>query len=220
MPKPGSQMRNILLLVLVALLALSFADTLSAQEEKNQEEIQKEEASETKKKEPSFPPPFCNFTISFPQEPDIQKICDKKNKARINCFEQARYTYTYTDGSKIDVRAICNRMTQDIYDHYSERVMDMTVKAMINRALMDHYETSYRAETNYKQAALVGEGKRNRKPTIFIAQLWIGQQSSLSVEAEMSNEKNKLADEVFSKLLKSIHYRKPIEDEGDSENKN
>lgn len=214
MPKHGNPMRSVFLLFFAVVLTHSLALPLYAQEKSEKQEDAKTE--ETEKKEPSFPPPFCNFTISFPQEPDIQKICDKKNKTRINCFEQARYTYTYTDGSKIDVRAICNRMSKDIYDHYSERVMDMTVKAMINRALMDHYETSYRAENYYKQAALVGEGKRNKKPAIFIAQLWIGQHSSLSVEAEMVNEKNQFADDAFGKILKSIHYRDPS---ADSENK-
>ncbi len=85
--------------------------------------------------------------------------------------------------------------------------MKATLRAMTKKSVIKEFETSYREEDGYKQAGLVGEGKVGRTPTIYIAQLWIGENSAFSVESELIGQINDGADGLFSSVLRSIRFK-------------
>lgn len=152
-----------------------------------------------------YSPPPCEFSVAFPGEPYKTQQCEDPNK-KDTCFEKISYTQVYQLSSTVNFRVICNPIGADVIETYSGAVMEKTLQAMTKDSVIQTYETSFREEKEYKQAGLVGEGKVGRLPTIYIAQLWIGKASALSVEAEMIGETTKEADALFSDVLRSIHY--------------
>lgn len=158
----------------------------------------------------TYSPAPCEFEVTFPAPPLETKRCDQNLK---NCYDQASFSEHYSTTSRVVVRALCNAVSADSLAHYDEAVMRSTVSAMARAKGIKHSENSYRTEGLYKQAGLVGQGTSGDAPRIFIAQLWIGETSSLAIEAELVGENNDEADALFSEILKSVQVKagEPIE---------
>lgn len=168
----------------------------------------------------TYSPEFCEFAVTFPDEPYKTRRCD--DEAETKCYDQISYTQVFEMSSTVNFRVICNPVGESVRQSYDGDVMQATLRAMTDRSVVKTFETSFREEETYKQAGLVGEGKVGRTPTIYIAQLWIGSASALSVEAELIGEPSDAADQLFSEILKSVGFvdksEKPAEEtEGEEE---
>jgi hypothetical protein len=161
-------------------------------------------AQETVKGPVTYSPEYCEFAVTFPEEPHSQRRCEDDSEEK--CYDLISYTQVHEMSSTVSVRVICNPATEELFEKYSGEVMEATVKAMTEKTVVKTFDTSFREEEGYKQAGLVGEGKVGVTPTIYIAQLWIGKKSILSVEAEMTGEASEESDKLFSSILQSVHY--------------
>lgn len=169
-------------------------------------------------KEPStYSPEFCEFSITFPDTPYKTSRCEDGDENR--CYDQMSYTQVFDLSSTVNFRVICNEVGEDVRKSYDGEVMQATLRAMTDKSVVKTFETSFREEEKYKQAGLVGEGKVGRTPTIYIAQLWIGDTSAFSVEAEIIGAAGEEADTLFSDILRSVQYapEKPAADDSDDE---
>ncbi|MGB4106918.1 MAG: hypothetical protein WBK55_03885 [Alphaproteobacteria bacterium] len=152
----------------------------------------------------TYSPPTCDFSVTFPSSPYTTRKCDDADNKK--CYDMVSYTKVYDMESTVNFRIICNPIDESVYTQYSAEVMEATLRAMTNRSVVKTYDTSFRTEDGYKQAGLVGEGQSGTLSTIYIAQLWIGHASALSVEAEMIGGEHDDADKLLSEILKSVHY--------------
>ncbi len=172
-------------------------------------------ASYAQAAETEYSPEMCEFTITFPEEPYTSRRCDEEGTGK--CYDLVSYTKVYDMNATVNFRVICNPIADSIYDQYDESVMKATLKAMTKRSVVDTFSSSYREEDNYKQAGLVGEGLAGKTSTIYIAQLWIGHESALSVEAELIGEQNDSADVLFKDILQTVSFVGSDKDSGDEE---
>lgn len=153
--------------------------------------------------EPStYSPDFCEFTATFPEEPYTSRKCEDDTENR--CYDLVSYTQVFDLDTTVNFRVICNKISEEVHANYSGQIMEATLKAMTEDTVVKTFNTSFREEENFKQAGLVGEGKVGRTPTIYIAQLWIGKKSALSVQAELIGDSAEAADQLFSDVLRSI----------------
>lgn len=152
----------------------------------------------------TYSPGTCEFAITFPEAPSVKQHCEDGKKDR--CYDLATYTQVYELSSTVSFRVICNPSDEDLFTQYSGKVMEATLRSMTERDIIKTFNTSFREEKQFKQAGLAGEGKVGVTPTIYIAQLWIGHNSILSVEAELIGESSPDADALFSSVLQSVHF--------------
>lgn len=157
----------------------------------------------------TYSPEYCNFNVTFPGEPYTIQRCDEEDKNK--CYDLVSYTQTYDMASTVNFRVICSKVDESLYSTYSTEIMAATLKAMTDHNIIKTYDLTYREdkEDGYKQAGLVGEGKSGQLSTIYIAQLWIGSHSALSVEAELIGDAHPAADKLFSDVLKSVGFKEP-----------
>jgi hypothetical protein len=153
----------------------------------------------------AYAPEHCEFEIQFPEEPLSSHRCDDSTGKR--CYDLVTFTQVYELSATVSFKVICNPIDTGIQEQYSPEVMEATLKAMTEGKMLKSFNSSVREDAAYKQAGLVGEGRVGRTPTIYIAQLWIGQRSALSVEAELIGEADEAADRLYSDILKTIRYR-------------
>lgn len=149
-----------------------------------------------------YSPDFCEFSVTFPTEPYQSRNCQEE--AGNQCYDLVSYTQVFDMLSTVNFRVICNPVNDGVFEEYSPEVMEATLRAMTKNSVVKEFDSSFREEEAYKQAGLVGEGLSGRTPTIYIAQLWIGQKSALSVEAELIGEPREDADQLFSDVLRSV----------------
>ena len=149
-----------------------------------------------------YSPDYCEFTATFPEEPYIARKCDDATEKR--CYNEVSFTQVFDLDTTVNFKVICNKISNEVYETYSGRIMEATLKAMTEGTVVKTFDTTFREEEKYKQAGLVGEGKVGRTPTIYIAQLWIGKKSAMSVQAELIGDSDEDADKLFSDVLRSI----------------
>lgn len=160
-----------------------------------------------------YAPETCEFNTAFPSEPTITKRCNQQLE---ECYEQAAYNHYSDTTHRISVRVICAEIGEDTQARYTKSIMETTVRAMARRKGVAEFELETREDKQYRQTGLVGQGGTAESPRIFIAQLWIGETSSLSVEAELVGENNVVLDQGFRDILQSIGL-KAIEEESTPE---
>jgi hypothetical protein len=199
----------------LALLILAFAIPAYAADEAKPEDKKKTEQSEVEPKdeaaakeetEKGFPysPDYCEFNASFPEEPYKLKQCEDGDQTK--CFEQLSYTQVFELSATVTFRVVCNPSKPELFKQYSPQVMEAALKGMTREHYVKEIDSNYRDGNGYKQAGLVAQGTSGRSDKIYIAQLWIGQQSVMSVEAEMIGEPSDAADALFSSLLAGVQY--------------
>jgi len=172
--------------------------------------IAQEQASST------YSPEFCEFSIEFPSEPYTSRRCEDAAEKR--CYDQVSYTQVFENlSSTVNFRVICNAIDENVIESYSGEVMEATLRAMTKRSVVNTYDTSFREEERYKQAGLVGEGKVGKLSTLYIAQLWIGERSAFTVEAELIGEAAPAPDELFRDVLRSVVLKGEQEQDDDTQ---
>ncbi|MCC6598231.1 MAG: hypothetical protein IT559_05540 [Alphaproteobacteria bacterium] len=208
-------------IIIAAFSALLFVPPVHAQESAQAEAAKSESIAETPVEKPipskplnlPYSPEHCEFEVRFPEAPALSSRCDDDSGKR--CYDLISYTQVYELSSTVSFRVICNPIDAGINKQYNAEVMKATLKAMTQGKLLQSFNSDFREEKGFKQAGLVGEGLVGRTPTIYIAQLWIGQHSALSVEAELIGEANDEADKLYSDILRTVRYTgdKKVSDE-------
>jgi hypothetical protein len=173
-------------------------------EEKPAEEAAAAPAQEKKEDDKSFryAPDFCDFEVTLPETPTNMKKCLPDN----DCFDVSSYTIVYDLQTTVDISVTCNPSTPDAYEQYNEAVMRAALAGMVENKNLSSHEVRFDElkEENAKSAAITGTGTTGRQEKIYTAQLWIGQNSVFTIQAELIGGAHEMADKSFSDILSSI----------------
>lgn len=148
-------------------------------------------------------PDYCDFEITFPEEPHISQKCIEKDA----CFEQYSYTMVYDLQTTVDISAICNPSPAADYDRYKQNVMKAALNGMIDEKGLDDHSLRFDQQKEYRSAGVTGTGKTGAQDKIYSGQLWVGKNSIFTVQAELIGAAHPVADKSFSDILRSIKYK-------------
>ena len=199
-------MRRFWIAASLTLLAMTMVLPALAKDAKKGEpvavEAKEEKPAEKKEEDKSsrFAPDFCDFEITFPEAPMIAKKCVPDG----GCFDVNSYVMVYDLHTTVDVSVTCNPSTPAAYKQYSEGVMKAALAGMVENRNLTSHEVRFEDFEKVKSAALTGVGTTGREEKIYSGQLWIGQNSVFTVQAELVGGEHVLADKSFRDILASI----------------
>lgn len=201
--------QSIITLLWIASLTLAMTAVPALAQEAEQDKASNETTHEEEKtaEEPqgyTYSPDFCEFSATFPSAPYTSRRCEGDDQER--CYDLVSFTQVYEMSATINLRVICNPVDSSVYKDYSREVMAATLRAMTRKTVVEEFNSGFREEDGYKQAGLAGGGTVGRMPMIYIAQMWVGKHSAMTVEAELIGQAHDAADTLFSDILKTIHY--------------
>ncbi|MGN7438898.1 MAG: hypothetical protein ACTHOO_09680 [Alcanivorax sp.] len=153
----------------------------------------------------SYSPEYCDFTAAFPEQPMETHHCETPDDPS-TCFNLLTYTHTFGLSSSVRIELVCNPVTPEMYDHFTAENMQATVRAMTKDSVVEELNVTNRDTDHFRQTTLVASGRQGLDETIYIAQLWIAQNSIMSVEAEMMGEQTTEADHLFANILRNIGH--------------
>lgn len=207
-------MRLLLLLLLFSFpaqaqdAAMDVIDELKAAEKFEQEQkefLENNEAQQEEEKPETsfrFAPDFCDFEITFPEEPYTSRRCPEGVG---KCYQLKGYTMVYDLRTTVDVSVTCVPSSPAQFERYNEPVMKAALTGMIRRAGVEDYDIVYQDEETFRHASLSGQAGSGRQSKLFTAQLWSGQNSLMTVEAKITGSSHPEADATFSEILRSLH---------------
>jgi hypothetical protein len=210
-----NMMKASLLRVLITLITvmLAISSPSFAAEEKKADLAKTEEAAPAAPKPQDLPgyysPDHCDFEITFPEKPYLAQKCLPDGKS---CYNLYSYTMVYDLRTTVDVSVTCNPSTPADFKRYNEAVMKAAMAGMVSERNLDSHSVNFREDKETKSAALSGTGMTGAQPKIYTSQIWIGQNSVFTVQAELIGGEHKEADTVFSEILRSAKLKKnPVE---------
>lgn len=149
-----------------------------------------------------FAPDFCDFEITFPEEPYTSRRCPEgANK----CYQLKGYTMVYDLRTTVDVSVTCVPSNPDNYARYNEAVMKAALDGMMRRKGVEGADIDFKEDENFRHASLSGQAGSGRQGKLFTAQLWSGQNSLMTVEASITGNAHPEADATFTEILRSLH---------------
>ena len=152
-----------------------------------------------------YSPEFCDFEITFPEKPYTSKRCPSGTGQE--CYNIHGFMMVYDLTTTVDVTANCAPSTPENYNRYNEAVVKAALNGMVSRANIKNFTISTQNVEETRQGSLLGTGTHGKQDTIYNAQLWVGQNSILTVEAKLIGADHDKADKVFSYILKSMRLR-------------
>lgn len=202
----SSKLRVYFLLLFFTTIAVTAFFPALAEEKKTDETVVEKPAEDAKKEEPAkdpagrFAPDFCDFEMTFPEAPLATQRCTPTGE----CYTLYSYTMVYDLQTTVDISVNCTPSTPANYKRYTQGVMKAALAGMIENRGLDTYDINFSEEKTTKSAAVSGTGKTGMQGKIYTAQLWVGQNSVFSVQAELIGDAHPQADESFSTILKSL----------------
>lgn len=191
-------------IVLLAMPALA-AEEAKPDAPKTQEVATEAAPPETPTENPGrLAPDFCDFEITFPEKPYLAQKCLPDGS---KCYNLHSYTMVYDLQTTVDVSVTCNPSNPAEFKRYNEAVMKAALTGMISQRDLDQHQIQYREDKVTRSASLSGTGKTGAQDKIFTAQIWAGQNSLFTVQAELIGGQHEQADAVFSAILKSIKLK-------------
>ncbi len=150
-----------------------------------------------------YSPEFCEFEMTFPEQPITLRSCANGNS---DCFNLQSFTYVYDMQTTLEVTAQCTKSTPESYGQYSETVIKTVLNGMVKRANVNEFELNVQEMEDQKtrQGSLLGTGRSNGQDKIYNAQIWIGQNSIMTIEGHTIGLSNEKADEAFADILASV----------------
>jgi hypothetical protein len=166
----------------------------------------------------SYSPEHCDFIANFPEKPLVTYQCEDDND-NSTCFNLVSYTKVIGLSSTVKVELICNPATQEMYEYFEVDIMEASVRAMTKDKVIKEFNIDSRDGKGFRQTGIVAQGRQGLHDTLYIAQLWIAENSILSVEAELMGEQTAEADFLFANILRNIGHLKDIKGEEFAEKK-
>lgn len=193
-------------LAMVGMTILFDGTSFAADENKAEVAVVEKPAADAKKEEPAkdpvgrFAPDFCDFEMTFPESPLATNRCLPTGE----CYTLHSYTMVYDLQTTVDISVNCTPSTPANYARYTKGVMKAALAGMIQDRNLETHDINYAEEKTTKSAALSGTGKTGAQNKIYTAQLWVGQNSVFTVQAELIGDAHDKADESFGNILKSL----------------
>ncbi|MCK5375235.1 MAG: hypothetical protein KAJ40_08120 [Alphaproteobacteria bacterium] len=202
------KIRHITLLFISACCLFLYTAPLHAQEQKTEQQDALHDFLINYRYEPDY----CDFIAGFPEEPLISHACENEDDPS-TCYDKVSFTKVFELSSTVQIDVICNPSTPDMYAYFTPEIMESTVKAMTKDSVLETFNINTTQSDDYRLSGLVGQGRKGLYDTLYIAQLWISENSIMSVEAELSGEKNPDADQIFAGILSNTGHIRDVESE-------
>lgn len=152
-----------------------------------------------------YSPEYCDFMAAFPEQPLVMQQCEKEGD-NSTCYDLVSYTKVFGLSSTVKIDVICNPVTPKMYEHFTPKVMEDTVRTMTKEKVTKEFNVDSRDEEFYRQAGIVAQGQKGVHDTLYIAQLWTTKNSIMSVEAELMGEQTAEADILLANILNNIGH--------------
>lgn len=147
-------------------------------------------------------PAGCDFRIDFPEAPATGERCNPENPK--DCYAVFTFNKIFAIDSGISVTATCNKAEKGMLQRYSGEVMQYTLETMAKNNATD-YETGFADHGDAKAATLLGSRSMpDGTDKIYMAQLWISENSVLTIQAEITGPQTPETDTMFIGIMKSI----------------
>lgn len=150
----------------------------------------------------TYGPENCEFQITFPEKPFIEKKCGQSVG---DCAEVVTFTKAVGADSSTNFRVTCNPVTAADVEKYTPEIIAETLNQLVKSNNLIPYNAQSSEENGYRSASTVSLSERDGKPLIYNGQIWLGKKSMFTIEAEMLGSKNDEIEKTFVSIMRNTY---------------
>ncbi len=154
-----------------------------------------------------YSPEGCDFKMTFPDEPHAARRCH--DKIRDKCDLMTSYTQVFGLDTTVNFYVSCTPAEKDFRKEFTSDLMRTSLLARPNIDLLEAYDISYQETDDAAMAALLGAGEspNGNDQMLYVVQLWVGEHSTLNLEAELIGAQTEESDKYFATVLRSLMHK-------------
>lgn len=171
----------------------------------------------------TYSPQGCETEVSFPQAPQIQRKCSTGAKVN-DCTDVVTYrvqrnnTSPFTlkqeknqhhddlPASSLNIRVTCQIYAPERLNSFTDEVLKSALDQMLKE---QNYETTRDIDietvSDIRHASSISMGRQNGLDHIYTGQIWKGQKSLFTIEAQLVGPENEELIQRFFEILRSTH---------------
>lgn len=155
----------------------------------------------------TYSPEGCEFVITFPEEPRATQRCHDIIQDR--CTLMASYTQVFEMDATLNFYVNCEPTERNMREDYTPDALRTMLLARPGVDNLEVYDVTYSETDNATTAALLGAGPSpgGQDPMVYVIQLWVGESSIFTLEAELIGKGHDEADTQFADILRSLHHK-------------
>ncbi|MCB9991655.1 MAG: hypothetical protein H6867_09875 [Rhodospirillales bacterium] len=153
-----------------------------------------------------YSPEGCEFQITFPSEPQVTRRCH--DKVADKCALMTSYTEVISLDATLNFYVSCRSSEKNYREDFSPDLMRTSLLARPDVDRLEVYDINFQESDQAVMGSLLGAGPspNGNDPMIYVAQLWVGDASVFSLEAELIGPQSEEADQHFANILRSLHH--------------
>ncbi|HNQ92513.1 MAG TPA: hypothetical protein PKI93_06230 [Alphaproteobacteria bacterium] len=151
----------------------------------------------------TYAPDHCDTEVTFPEKPFIENKCLLGD----NCTDVVTFTKIAPPDSSLNVRVTCVAYPKEELDTYTPEVAEETLKRLLKDQNMEAYDISSDEQDGFRRSTSMSIGTKDNTPYMYTGQIWIGEQSMFTIEAQMKGPQNEQIGKTFAEILKATHAK-------------
>ncbi len=153
-----------------------------------------------------YSPEGCDFQITFPGEPFATRRCHDQMKDK--CSLMTSYTQVFDLDATVNFYVSCTPSAKNFRKDFTPDLMRTSLLARPGIENLEVYDISYNETDNATMAALLGAGNsaNGNNEILYVTQLWVGNGSVLTLEAELIGKQTEKSDRLFADILQSLRH--------------
>lgn len=155
----------------------------------------------------TYSPDGCEFEITLPGEPFSTRRCHDEMPDK--CALMTGYTQVFNLDATVNFYVSCKPDNTGLRKQFTPDLMRTSLLARPDVQQLQVYDISYNDTKEALMGALFGAGqsKSGGDEMIYVTQLWIGDNSVMTFEGEMIGQDIPEAEEMFAKVMASLHVK-------------
>lgn len=154
----------------------------------------------------TFGPDGCDFRMTFPEEPSTSMRCNPEKPGQ--CYKARVFNRVFSLDSGVKITVSCNPAEENMLERYSGEIMEYTLKSMVSGGEASAEKTGFTDYGEAKEATLLGQRTMpDGTGKIYMARLWIGKNSVMTVEGELIGPASNESDAMFTNIMKSVRLK-------------
>lgn len=154
-----------------------------------------------------YSPEGCEFEIVFPEEPYASRRCHDEMQER--CDLMTTYTRVFDLDATINVYVSCRPLGEGNRAQFTPDMLRTSLLARPGVKDLEVYDITFQENEHALMGALLGAGPtaNANHAMIYVAQIWVGDNSLFTLESELIGPQIEEVDRAFADILRSLHHK-------------
>lgn len=152
-----------------------------------------------------YAPENCDMRVGFPERPIIEKKC-VTHAEKQECTDVVTYKKIIPPHSSVTFRVTCVEYPKAELETYTPEIVEKTLNKLLKDQGLEPFDIQSETVDNIQRSTSMSIGTDDEGTAyMYSGQIWIGDKSLFTLEANMKGPQEKSVEETFVSILRETY---------------